>query len=99
MGLIANVSFGKVGQMALNDANTLFIDSYELIDAKISYGFNLLEKLNFQCNAGVQNILNQNYAASILPNAVGFGSAPPRYFYPGNPINYYGGIGLVYEVR
>jgi iron complex outermembrane receptor protein len=43
--------------------------------------------------------LNQNFAASILPNAVGFGTAPPRYFYPGNPINYYGGIGLVYEVK
>jgi len=99
MGLIANISFGKVGQMALNDANTLYTDSYELVDAKVSYSLNLLENLNFQCNAGVQNLLNQNFAASILPNAVGFGTAPPRYFYPGNPINYYGGIGLVYEVK
>ena len=99
MGLIANVSFGKVGQMALNDANTLYIDSYELVDAKFSYAFKLFEKLSIQCSAGAQNILNQNYAASILPNAVGFGSAPPRYFYPGNPINYYGGIGLVYVVK
>jgi len=99
MGLIANVSFGKVGQMALNDANTLYTDSYELIDAKVSYSFNLLKNLNFQSHAGVQNLLNQNYAASILPNAVGFGSALPRYYYPGNPMNYYGGIGLVYEVK
>ena len=99
MGLIANVSFGKVGQMALNDANTLYTDSYELVDAKFSYAFKLFEKLSIQCTAGAQNILNQNYAASILPNAVGFGSAPPRYFYPGNPINYYGGIGLVYVMK
>ena len=99
MGLIANVSFGKVGQMALNDANTLYIDSYELVDAKVSYTLQLFKKLNVQCHAGVQNLLNQNYAASILPNAVGFGSALPRYYYPGNPMNYYGGIGLVYEVK
>jgi iron complex outermembrane receptor protein len=99
LGWNANISFGKVGQMALNDANTIYTDSYELVDAKVSYTFNLFIKLNFQCNAGVQNILNQNFAASILPNAVGFGTAPPRYFYPGNPINYYGGIGLVYEVK
>ena len=85
--------------MALNDANTLYTDSYELVDAKFSYAFKLFEKLSIQCNAGVQNLLNQNSAASVLPNAVGFGSAPPRYFYPGNPINYYGGIGLVYEVK
>lgn len=99
LGWNANISFGKVGQMALNDANTLYTDSYELVDAKVSYVFNLFKKLNIQCNAGFQNLLNQNFAASILPNAVGFGSAPPRYFYPGNPINYYGGIGLVYGVK
>ena len=99
LGWNANISFGKVGQMALNDANTLYTDSYELVDAKFSYAFKLFEKLSIQCTAGAQNILNQNYAASILPNAVGFGSAPPRYFYPGNPINYYGGIGLVYVVK
>jgi iron complex outermembrane receptor protein len=99
LGWNANISFGKVGQMALNDANTIYIDSYELVDAKVSYTFNLFKKLNIQCNAGVQNLLNQNFAASVLPNAVGFGSAPPRYFYPGNSINYYGGIGLVYEVK
>lgn len=99
LGWNANISFGKVGQMALNDANTLYTDSYELVDAKVSYVFNLFKKLNIQCNAGVQNLLNQNFAASILPNAIGFGSAPPRYFYPGNPINYYGGIGLVYAVK
>jgi iron complex outermembrane receptor protein len=85
--------------MALNDANTLYTFSYELVDAKVSYTIQLFQKLNLQGNVGAQNILNQNFAASILPNAVGFGSAPPRYFYPGNAINYYGGIGLVYEVK
>ena len=46
---------------------------------------------------GVQNLLNEKYASSILPNAVGFGSAPPRYYYPGNPINLYGGFKFIYR--
>lgn len=99
LGLNAVTSFGKVGSMALNDANTLYTDSYELMDAKVSYAFNIMKNLTFQCYAGIQNILNQNYAASIVPNAVGFGSNQPRYYYPGNPINYYGGFSMVYQIK
>jgi iron complex outermembrane receptor protein len=98
IGLTTSISYGKVGQMALNDANTLFADSFDLLDAKVIYTFKILEPLTFQCQTGVQNILNEAFAASVLPNAVGFGSNAPRYFYPGNPINFYGGFSLVYQL-
>jgi len=98
IGLTTSISYGKVGQMALNDANTLFTNSYDLLDAKVIYTFKILEPLTFQCQTGVQNMLNEAFAASVLPNAVGFGSNAPRYFYPGNPINFYGGFSLVYQL-
>jgi iron complex outermembrane receptor protein len=47
-------------------------------------------------NAGINNVLDTKYAANILPNAIGFGTAAPRYFYPGNPVNYYGGFSVAY---
>jgi len=32
----------------------------------------------------------------VLINAVGFGGAQPRYYYPGNARNYFGGVQLNY---
>jgi iron complex outermembrane receptor protein len=45
---------------------------------------------------GLNNVLDENYAASIVPNAIGFGGASPRYYYPGNPRNYFVGASLSY---
>ena len=46
---------------------------------------------------GLNNILNEKYASQILINASGFGGNAPRYYYPGNPINYYTGININYN--
>ncbi len=67
-------------------------NGYSLFDIKTTYFFTILKFLKTELNAGVNNALNEKYAASILPNAVGFGTVPPRYYYPGNPINFYGGF-------
>ena len=80
----------------MNDANTKYTDAYGLLNFKTTYAFTILKILKTEVNAGVNNTLNQKYAASILPNAVGFGGLPPRYYYPGNPINYYGGVSIAY---
>lgn len=95
-GISFNVSYRTVGRMYLDDGNSKDIKGYELLDAKSGYTFFILKKLKTEINFGIQNILNEKYASSILPNAVGFGSAPARYYYPGNPVNYYGGLNLTY---
>lgn len=88
--------YRNVGKVPLNDANTLYTDAYEVVDVKTSYNFRIKKLLETQLFFGVNNLFDEKYAASILPNAVGFGNAPPRYFYPGNPRNYYVGIQLNY---
>ncbi len=45
---------------------------------------------------GVNNLLDEHYAVSILPNAVAYGNSEPRYYYPGNNRNFYGGVGVKY---
>ena len=65
-------------------------------DIKMMYSFFIFKKLSTELFTGVNNLFNEKYAASILPNAVGFGGAAPRYFYPGNPINIYSGVKLQY---
>ena len=87
----------SVGKVALDDANTGFADAYNLVNAKTGYTFRFIKKINLNFYAGVNNIFDKHYASSILTNAVGFGQNAPRYYYPGNPINYYCGIQMSYQ--
>jgi iron complex outermembrane receptor protein len=86
----------NVGKIPLNDSNTLFSDAYRVADLKAGYNFLIKKVLKTELFAGVNNVFDEKYAASILPNAVGFGNAPPRFYYPGNPRNYFMGINLEY---
>lgn len=95
-GFSFNASYRLTGKMYLDDANLKETAGYELLDIKAGYAFFILKNVKMELNLGIQNALNEKYAASILPNAVGFGTAPARYYYPGNPVNYYGGFNVVY---
>ncbi|MDI6032432.1 TonB-dependent receptor [Flavobacterium sp. LB2P84] len=95
-GFSVNTSFRTMGKIPLNDSNTKYSERYSLLDIKTSYVFTILKILKIELNAGVNNALETKYAANILPNAVGFGNAAPRYFYPGNPVNFYGGFSVSY---
>lgn len=95
-GFSVNTSFRTMAKIPLNDSNTKYSEGYSLLDIKTTYEFIILKVLKTELNAGINNVFNTKYAANILPNAVGFGSAAPRYFYPGNPINYYGGLSVAY---
>ena len=95
-GFSVNTSYRTVGRIPMNDSNTKYTDSYSLLDIKATYFFTILKVLKTELNAGVNNALDEKYAASILPNAVGFGTVAPRYYYPGNPVNFYGGFSVSY---
>jgi len=95
-GFSINMSYRIIGEIPMNDSNTKYSDSYSLLDIKANYMFTIFKLLRTELNAGVNNALNDKYASSVLPNAVGFSGAQPRYFYPGNPINYYGGFSISY---
>ncbi|QBN20404.1 TonB-dependent receptor [Flavobacterium nackdongense] len=98
-GLNFNANYGFFGKMPMNDPNSKYTKSYQLLDAKVAYTFTFLKKLKTEINTGMQNILNEKYSSSILPNAVAFGTALPRYYYPGNPRNFYGGITFTYLLK
>ena len=95
-GFSLNTSYRTVGRIPMNDSNTKYTDSYSLLDIKATYFFTILKVLKTELNTGINNALDEKYAASILPNAVGFGTVAPRYYYPGNPMNFYGGFSVSY---
>lgn len=87
-----------VDEIPLTDANTLQSEAFHLFNAQIRYGRPLAKKFHLDLNLGLNNIFDLNYAQSVLINAVGFGGAAPRYFYPGNGRNYYAGLQLSYSL-
>ncbi|MFI1745607.1 TonB-dependent receptor family protein [Thalassobellus sediminis] len=95
-GLYGNINFQHVGSMPITDSNSLYSNSYNLTNLKFGFKKSLNKKLKFNLYIGINNIFNETFASQILINASGFGGNAPRYYYPGNPINYYTGLNLNY---
>lgn len=96
IGIYFNADYQFVDEIPMNDANTAFSDSYNLINLKSGYRFEILPQLTTNFSFVINNVTNTKYASLILPNAVAVANAAPRYYYPGLPINYYGTISLNY---
>lgn len=96
-GFDASVSFRHIGSQPITDANTLYSDSYQLLFSTISYKKEILSGLLVSISAGINNLLDTDYASSILINAGAFGGNEPRYFYPGQPRNYYSSLRVQYQ--
>lgn len=96
-GLYLYSNYQYTGNIPLNDANSLYSDSYAVVDLKIGYQGSFLKGFEFDVSAGINNLLDEQYASMVLVNAVGFGGSPPRYYYPGLPRNYYGALGISYN--
>ncbi|WP_335966278.1 TonB-dependent receptor [Galbibacter sp. PAP.153] len=95
-GIYFTATYQHVGSLPMNDANSLYTDAYNLINIKGGYQKQITNNFKLEILAGINNLFDEKYAASILINAVGFGDSEPRYYYPGLPINYYGGLKLKY---
>lgn len=90
--LVLNVRFQYTGEQFIDDANTVTNDAYFLSDAKASYLFKTTRLGNVELFAGVNNVTDTLYSPMLTVNAVAFGNAEPRYYYPGLPRHCYGGI-------
>ena len=97
-GFFANITHQFIDEIPLTDANTLYSKSFNLLNIKLGYRKQVFEKLLFGLDFGINNLTDTTYAQSVLINASGFGGNAPRYFYPGNNINYYGSLKLSYTL-
>lgn len=92
-----SATYQYVDDIPLTDANSLSSEGYGIINSRLGYNTAIADNLSAAVHLGVNNIFNSTYARSVLINAVGFGGNEPRYFYPGNDRNYYGGLQLEYR--
>ena len=89
--------FQFTDEIPMRDDNSIFSEPYKLMHLKATYVISLNKKLRLQATLGLNNIFDQGYASMILVNAGSFGGNAPRYFYPGNPKNWYGGVKMNYS--
>ncbi len=88
-GFILSSQLINTGKIPLNDANTVYAGSYNLLQAKIRWEQPNQRKLNWEVFAGADNLLNQKYSLGNDINAFG-----NRYYNAAAPLNVYGGISL-----
>ncbi len=79
------------GKMPLDDANSKFSDSFGITGAEVKYS-GRKGRVKIQLKGGIENIFDVHYASMLAVNAPSFNGVPPRYYYPGNPRNYYASI-------
>ena len=96
LGIYLSADYQFVDKIPMNDANSAYSDSYNIINIKTGYHFEILPNFTSQVAFGINNLTNEKYASLILPNALPVGNSSPRYYYPGLPVNYYGTISLNY---
>ena len=90
-GFSGNINYFFTDAMPMRDDNTVSSDPYSLVNARLSYQIQL-GKHSLELYTGINNLLDAKYASMILINAGAFGNNQPRYYYPGQPFNMYGGL-------
>ena len=96
LGFYVFLNYNYVGEIPIRDDNTVYSDSYNLVNTKFGYKSNRNKDFQFDIFVGINNVFDIHYASMLLINAEGFGGTAPRYYYPGEPSNYYAGVNLKY---
>ncbi|UBZ05585.1 TonB-dependent receptor [Salegentibacter mishustinae] len=84
--LALNLQHNFTDEIPLDDANSVYADSYHLIQAKLVWNKRFSNKYDLEFYAGVDNLLNQKYSLGNDINAYGnrfYNAAPERNYFAG----------------
>lgn len=91
-GFYFNFTYNFTDEIPLNDANTVYAESYNLLTAKTGWKFLLKQKHLIDVFLGVDNLLNEKYSLGNDLNAFG-----QRYYNPSPERNYFGGLKVYFH--
>ncbi len=89
IGFYTNLTYTYTDKIWLNDANTAYAGSYNLLGARIGYRKIFPRKFKMEVFAGADNIFNTKYSLGNDINA-----AAGRYYNAAPGINYFAGIAI-----
>lgn len=93
-GLYANITYYYSDPIPLNDANTAFASSYNLLGGRIGFRKALGKKIVADIFAGIDNAFDVQYSLGNDINA-----AAGRYFNAAAGVNYFGGVAFQFNAR
>lgn len=96
-GLYGNLNYQFVDEMPMRDDNSIFSEAFQVFNLKLGFEHAFAQKLKLDAYFGINNLADEHYASMILINAGSFGGAAPRYYYPGLPRHYFGGVRVTYR--
>ncbi|RDC64676.1 TonB-dependent receptor [Adhaeribacter pallidiroseus] len=94
IGFYANVTTNYTSKLPLNDANTVYADSFFLLGARTGIKRQLGVKWQVELYGGIDNALDKKYSLGNDLNAFG-----GRYFQAAPNRNYYAGVQLRYLIK
>jgi iron complex outermembrane receptor protein len=96
-GWYISADYQFTDKIPINDANSVYSDAYRLVDLKTGWKLEIFRQATVHFSAGVNNVFDEHYASMVLVNAAAVGTALPRYYYPGMPVNFYGNFSFTYD--
>jgi len=96
-GVQVGFDYRHCGQYYADDANTLSVDSYDMLDCSLSYEFNISESLDVKMFGRVMNLLDATYMSGVWINPERPKFASPAFIEPGLPRNFAAGISLSWK--
>ncbi len=91
-GFYFNFTHQLVDKIPLNDRNTVYQDSYHLLNLRLGWKKELGTQWKLEVYSGIENLGNESYSLGNDLNAFG-----RRYFQPAPLRNYYGGLKVAYR--
>jgi iron complex outermembrane receptor protein len=92
-GFYTNITFTYADRIALNDANTAYAGSYNLLGARIGYRKIISPKWKLDIYTGGDNLLDTRYS---LGNDINAAAPPARYYNAAPTVNYFAGVSANY---
>jgi len=93
-GVYVNITYNYTDKIALNDANTAYAPSYNLLGARVGYKKDFDKKIGFEIFAGADNLFDTKYSLGNDINAFG-----GRYYNAAAGRNYYAGVSFRFDKK
>ncbi|MHA4808376.1 TonB-dependent receptor [Flavitalea flava] len=98
-GFYLNATYTYADRIALNDANSAYAGSYNLLGGRIGYRKGLGSKLRLDIFCGVDNLFDTRYSLGNDINAAAATPASARYYNAAPGINYFAGLSLNFKTK
>ena len=93
---ILKLDYWYTGNTPITDDEMVIGDEYHLFNFTAGYQFTFGDQWKLNLSALLNNVFDVDYASMFSINARSFGSAEPRYYYPGLPRHWTGNLKISY---